>query len=179
MKYLIQTIIVLFVFLLQGCGRVNCIKLKVDGSIRCKCDFENEDKWIEFKNAIQKVPGAWEPVVFDDGFDPCRKVNENKESTTLQPSYQQANPTDNKLEEDTLFYFERNHFQTGTYLVASDKSYLHDEPDSATITKIYIINGDMVEAMDRDDDFIFIKYVSPRGKTFEGWVYDSTILRNK
>ena len=47
----------------------DCIRT-IDGAVHCECEYKSSSEWNKYKKATH---GAWEAVVFSDGYDPCKK----------------------------------------------------------------------------------------------------------
>ncbi len=69
----------------------DCVKVKLDGSVHCSCEFNDKEGWHNFKNLLGS---NWEPVTFPSGYDPCEGFkNLNNETNTTQSqssSYEDA-----------------------------------------------------------------------------------------
>lgn len=57
------------VYFLMDSGS-DCIRIIPDGAVRCECDFKSSAEWDKYK---QDTKGAWESVVMDGDYDPCKK----------------------------------------------------------------------------------------------------------
>lgn len=66
-------VLALFLSLWAGCYYVlsgpDCVRT-IDGAIHCECNFKSSSEWQKYK---EDTHGAWEAVVFDNGYDPCKK----------------------------------------------------------------------------------------------------------
>jgi hypothetical protein len=69
----------------------DCVKVKIDGSVHCSCEFDNKDGWRNFKNLLGN---DWEPVTFPSGYEPCKGFkgidNENRNSQLQLDSHGNA-----------------------------------------------------------------------------------------
>ena len=61
-------------------------------------------------------------------------------------------------------------------VVRDEKCYFYNNPSETAITKAYIINRDFVSILQRKDQWLQIKYVSPvNGKKFIKWIKSSAL----
>ena len=70
----------------------DCIKVKIDGSVHCSCEYSTNDEWNKFKDNLNgQHNDGWEAVTFRSGYNPCdtfKKIQANlKKAFPEAPDY--------------------------------------------------------------------------------------------
>ncbi|HEX2535811.1 MAG TPA: serine/threonine-protein kinase, partial [Chitinophagaceae bacterium] len=65
----------------------------------------------------------------------------------------------------------------GQYKVIASRAYFHNEPDESTRRSAYLTpSGDVVNAMEEQNNFIYTEFTNSRGQTSKGWVRKQDLM---
>lgn len=80
--------------------------------------------------------------------------------------------------DDVLVAMEAQHVGDwiSVYTIRAKKAQFHSQPDSSTVKKSYLVEGDVIYVYEEQSDWYFVKYDNGKKKT-EGWIRKSDTLQ--
>lgn len=59
---------------------------------------------------------------------------------------------------------------SSTFVVTNSKAFFYNSPDFTTRRKGYLVYGEVVNALKKENGFIFVNFTNARGQTSTGWI---------
>jgi hypothetical protein len=82
------------------------------------------------------------------------------------------------IEEDSNMQ-EAESLNDNIYSVITNRAYFYSLPDENSKKTAYLIQGEVVNALDENSNFIYIEYLNSQGNTTNGWILKNNLVKNR